>query len=216
MQDFIQVTGIILKQTPIGEYDRRICLLTKEKGKISAFVRGSRKPGSRLSSATNPFSFGVFKLHEGKSAYNVLEADIQNYFEDLRTDYIGAYYGMYFAEIADYYTRENSDEKEMLKLLYQSLRALSVPSLPRELVRCVYEIKSIVVNGEYPGLPTDWQLEASTEYAMEFIVTSKVEKLYTFNVSDNILEQLERLSVYYRSKIMDREFKSLEILKTLC
>ena len=142
--------------------------------------------------------------------------DIQNYFEDLRTDYIGAYYGMYFAEIADYYTRENSDEKEMLKLLYQSLRALSVPSLPRELVRCVYEIKSIVVNGEYPGLPTDWQLEASTEYAMEFIVTSKVEKLYTFNVSDNILEQLERLSVYYRSKIMDREFKSLEILKTLC
>ena len=35
MQDFIQVTGIILKQTPIGEYDRRICLLTKEKGKIS-------------------------------------------------------------------------------------------------------------------------------------------------------------------------------------
>ena len=55
MQEFIQVTGIILKQTPIGEYDRRICLLTKEKGKISAFVRGSRKPGSRLSSATNPF-----------------------------------------------------------------------------------------------------------------------------------------------------------------
>ena len=71
MQDLIQVTGIILKQTPIGEYDRRICLLTKERGKISAFVRGSRKPGSRLSSATNPFSFGVFKLHVGKNAYNV-------------------------------------------------------------------------------------------------------------------------------------------------
>ena len=27
------MTGIILKQSPIGEYDRRICLLTKEKGK---------------------------------------------------------------------------------------------------------------------------------------------------------------------------------------
>ena len=160
MQDFIQVTGIILKQTPIGEYDRRICLLTKEKGKISAFVRGSRKPGSRLSSATNPFSFGVFKLYDGKNAYNVAEADIQNYFEDLRTDYIGAYYGMYFSEIADYYTRENNDEREMMKLLYQSLRALSVPSLPRELVRYIYEIKSIVVNGEFPGIPaiSSWKI----------------------------------------------------------
>ncbi len=216
MQEFIQVTGIILKQTPIGEYDRRICLLTKEKGKISAFVRGSRKPGSRLSSATNPFSFGVFKLHEGKSAYNVLEADIQNYFEDLRIDYIGAYYGMYFAEIADYYSRENSDETQMLKLLYQSLRALSVSSLSRELVRFIYEIKSIVINGEFPGIPAGWDAEPSTEYTVDYIVNSSIEKLYTFTVSESVLTQLGALADHYRNKIMDREFKSLEILQTLC
>ena len=215
MQEFIQVTGIILKQTPIGEYDRRICLLTKERGKISAFVRGSRKPGSRLSSVTNPFSFGIFKLYEGKSSYNVAEADIQNYFEDLRTDYIGAYYGMYFAEIADYYTRENSDDREMMKLFYQSLRALSVPSLPRELVRYIYEIKSIVVNGEFPGVPAEKKLENSTEYALQFIVESPVEKLFTFTVSDSVLAELGQLAEGYRKKIMDREFKSLEILKTL-
>lgn len=212
MQDFIQVTGIILKQTPIGEYDRRICLLTKERGKISAFVRGCRKPGSRLSSATNPFSFGIFKLYEGKNSYNVAEADIQNYFEELRTDYIGAYYGMYFAEIADYYTRENSDEREMMKLLYQSLRALSVPALPRELVRCIYEMKSIVVNGEFPGIPADKQLEESTVYAVNYIVESSVEKLFTFTVSESVLTQLKELSEGYCRKAFDRELKSLEIL----
>lgn len=216
MQEFIQVTGIILKQTPIGEYDRRICLLTKEKGKISAFVSGSRKPGSRLSSATNPFSFGVFKLRIRTTSYNVEEADIQNYFEELRKDYIGAYYGMYFAEVADYYTRENNDEREMMKLLYQSLRALSVSSIPRELVRFIYEIKSIVVNGEFPGLPIDWELEDSTRYAVNFIVESSIEKLFTFTVSKQVLEQLEKLADHYRMKIMEKEFKSLEILKTLC
>ena len=38
------------------------------------------------------------------------EAEISNYFEDLRADFIGAYYGMYFLEICDYYTRENNEE----------------------------------------------------------------------------------------------------------
>ena len=216
MQEMITVTGMVLSQTPIGDYDRRVCILTKERGKISAFAKGARRQNSRLMASTNPFSFGVFKLHVGKNAYNVQEADIQNYFEDLRMDYIGAYYGMYFAEIADYYTRENSDEKEMLKLLYQSLRALSVPSLSRELVRYIFELKSIVINGEFPGLPADWELEPSTEYAVQFIVNAPIEKLFTFTVSESVLAQLEQLSRHYCGKIWDREFKSLEIIKTLC
>ena len=37
MQESLYVTGIVLKQTPFGEYDRRVCLLTREKGKITAF-----------------------------------------------------------------------------------------------------------------------------------------------------------------------------------
>lgn len=215
MQDFIYVTGIILKQAPVGEYDRRICLLTREKGKISAFVKGCRKSGSRLSSAANPFSFGVFKLYEGRSSYTVAEADIKNYFEELRKDYISAYYGMYFAEIADYYTRENNDERQMMKLLYQSLRALSAPSLPKKLVRYIYEIKSIVVNGEFPGIPMEWELEESTKYALQFIADSPVEKLFTFTVSDGVLQELGSLASFYRNKVMDHEFKSLEILENL-
>ncbi len=216
MQEFIMVTGMILKQTPIGEYDRRICLLTKERGKLSAFVRGSRRPGSRLSSATNPLSFGSFKLYEGKTSYNVSDAEIQNYFEELRTDYIGACYGMYFAEMADYYTRENNDERQMLGLLYQSLRALCAPSIPDELVRCIYEIKSIAVNGEFPGLRRERPLEESTVYALEYIVSSSIEKLYTFNVTPQVLSQLQEEAEWYCRRSIGHEFKSLEILKSLC
>ena len=207
---------MILKQMPVGEYDRRICLLTKERGKISAFARGARKPGSKMAAGTNPFSFGTFKLYEGKNSYTVAEADIQNYFEELRTDYIGACYGMYFAEIADYYTRENNDEREMMKLLYQSLRALGAPSLPDRLIKCIYEIKSIAVNGEFPGLPNDRVVTDAAAYTVKYIVASSVEKLYTFTVTEPVLEELEALSELYRTHFMEKEFKSLEILKTLC
>lgn len=216
MQEFTCVTGMILKQTPVGEYDRRVCILTKEKGKISAFARGARRPGNRLAAAVNPFSFGVFKLYAGRDSYTIAEADIQNYFEELLTDYIGACYGVYFAEVADYYTRENNDEKEMLKLLYQSLRALCAPALPDELVKCIFELKAIVVNGEYPGAPKNRKLEESTLYALNYIAASPVEKLYTFTVTDSVLAELKQVAGEYRKRFMDREFKSLEILKTLC
>ena len=216
MREFLWVTGMVLKQTPIGEYDRRICLLTKEKGKISAFARGARKQGSRFAAATNPFSFGTFKLYAGRDSYTVSEVEIQNYFEELMTDFEGAYYGMYFAEVADYYTRENNDEREMLKLLYQSLRALCAPALPNPLVKCIFELKSIAVNGEYPGVPQNRKLTESTIYALHYIETSPIEKLYTFTVTEEVLAELISVAEEYRKYFMDRQFKSLEILKTLC
>lgn len=216
MQGYICVTGIVLKQTPVGEYDRHISILTKERGKISAFARGARKPANRLTAAAAPFSFGVFKLYEGKSSYTLVEADIQNYFEELRTDYIGAYYGMYFAEVADFYTRENNDEREMMKLLYQTLRALCAPSLPNPLIRCIYECKAIAVNGEFPGPPPDETLEESTIYALQYIASSPIEKLYTFNVTETVLKQLQQVSERYMKRFVGREFKSLEVLQTLC
>ncbi len=216
MQESLYVTGIVLKQTPFGEYDRRVCLLTREKGKITAFARGARKPGNRLAAATNPFAFGTFRLYEGRSSYTLSEAEIQNYFEELMTDYMGACYGAYFAEVADYYCRENNDEKEMLKLLYQSLRALCAPSLANELVQSIFELKAIAINGEYPGPPEGRTLEESTLYALQYISESPVEKLYTFTVSDKVLEELKQIALEYRKRFMDRSFKSLEILKTLC
>ena len=216
MQEFVSVTGMILKQMPVGEYDRRICILTKERGKISAFAKGARKPGNRLAAATNPFSFGVFKIYEGRNSYTIQEAEIQNYFEELRNDFEGAYYGMYFAEMADYYTRENNDERLMLKLLYQSLRALSVPALSRALVKSIFELKAIMINGEYPGPPTDRVLEESTLYALSYIANSSIEKLYTFTVKESVLQQLTEIADHYRNKITNHTFKSLDILKTLC
>ena len=215
MQEFIFVTGMVLKQTVFGEYDKRIVILTKERGKISAFARGARKPGNRLAAATNPFSFGVFKLYPGKDSYTISEVEIQNYFESLRSDFLGAYYGMYFAEIADYYTRENNDEKEMLKLLYQSLRALMHESLDNRLVRYIFEMKAMVLNGEFPGIPTEGVWEESTRYAISYIMDSGIEKLYTFTVTPSVLAQMKKIADDYRRRFVDRTFKSLEIVDNL-
>lgn len=215
MQELVNVTGMILKSEPIGEYDRRVVILTKECGKISAFARGARKPGNRFMASTNPFCFGEFKLYPGKNAYTLQDIHIDNFFQELRDDFLGAYMGIYFMEIADYYGRENSDDTELLKLLYQSLRALIHPAYDNRLVRAVFEIKAIAVNGEFPGIFPDLNPESTCAYAISYIIQSPIEKLFRFSLTEEVLGELIKCAARYCTRCMDKKFKSLEILESI-
>lgn len=242
----ITVTGMVLAAAPVGEYDRRIVILTKERGKIAAFARGARKPNSALVGVTSPFSFGEFTVYEGRTSYTLVSASISNYFQELRLDVEGAYYGFYFLEFAAYYAREANDETELLKLLYQTLKALVNPKIPNRLIRCIYELRGIAVNGEGPqvfecvccrdterekvfsvgkgGLvcgrcrekcEDGRELLASTLYTLQYIISSPIEKLYTFVVKDEVLKELEEVVTDYLARYLGKRFKSLEILETI-
>lgn len=215
MRDYVLLKGMILETSPIRDYDRRLVILTKERGKITAFANGVRKPNSKLLAATNPFCFGNFKLYEGKNSYTVADIEPENYFEPLRDDFEGAFLGMYFLEFASYYCRENNDESEMLKLLYQSIRAIIKDTIDNRLVRCIFEIKALVINGEFPGIPKGAGLSSATEYTINYICASTIGKLYTFTVSDMVLEELKDFSEQTRRKYVDHYFKSLETIDML-
>ena len=78
---------MVLSAIPIGDYDKRITILTRERGKIAAFVRGARRSGNQMMAAANPFAFGQFEVYQGKSTYTAVRAEIQNYFRELSEDY---------------------------------------------------------------------------------------------------------------------------------
>lgn len=214
VRDVVKVTGMVIKSTPVGEFDKRLVILSRERGKITAFARGAKRPSSILMAASRPFSFGQFSLFEGRDAYNLQSAEITNYFADLAFDMEGACYGSYFLELADYYARENMDETLLLKLVYQSLRALLKDAIPNQLVQRIFELKAMVINGEYTEHPPR-RVGDSANYAWEFVIASSMESLYTFTLTDEVLKEFASCVEVNKAKFIDRTFHSLEILKTL-
>lgn len=238
-----RVMGMVLSAATIGEYDKRIVLLTKERGRISAFARGARRPKSPLSAATEPFTFGEFYIYKGKDSYVIEQVEAKNYFPELRKDLDDLYMGLYFCEVASYFTREGMQAKEELNLLYLSLQALLLPSLPRELVRYIYELRMLVIEGEAPrifacircggakrlhhfsvgeagvvceqchdgtsGIP----MTETTIYTLQYIVSSPMQKLYTFTVGEKVLRELGAVVKRYFAAHTDCTFRALSVLE---
>lgn len=245
MTDSIILTGLVIKSSNVGDYDKRLVLLTKERGKIVAFARGARRIKSTLVSGTRLFAFGEFTLYEGKDAYTLSRADIDNYFSEISADMEAMCYGSYFLEFADFFSRENIESTELLKLLYQTLRALMNQKLPNRLIKCIFELKVLVINGIYPemfecigcrsekvkcfsavkgGMLCDAcrekagdcaDINTSTIYTMQYVITSSIEKLYTFLVKEEVLSELEFIMKRYINIYVDKEFNSLKILNTI-
>ncbi len=214
MRDLVSVTGMVIRASALGEADKRLVLLTRERGKITAFARGAKRPGSPLMASSRIFAFGVFRLFEGREAYSLQGADISNYFEEIGLDVEAACYGSYFLELADYYSREGLEGTELLKLVYQSLRALLKPAIGRPLVRRIFELKSLVQSGEYteqPGRP----VSQSAAYAWEYVVLSPVEKLYQFTLKEEVLQEFSLCVEDAMERFVGRPFKSLEILEAM-
>lgn len=215
MNDYEIYTGMILRSRPAGENDRLITLLAGPAGKLNVFVRGARKPSSRFAASSEGFAFGEFKVARGQSAYYLNDCDISNYFEGFRNDLTLLAYASYFAEVADYYCVEGEDCSDMTGLLYASFLALESDKFSNRLVRCIFVLRAIVMNGEFPGLPAGRVFNEAVIAAIDRIENADLRHLYTFKLTDVAEDELFRLTTEYEKRFMDRHFKSLEVLSAL-
>lgn len=212
MRDLIQVNGMVLSASPVGEYDKRLVLLTAERGKIAVFAKGARRPGSALMAAARPFAFGQAELYEGRSSYNLRSMKTKRIFDELAEDLEAVCYGSYFCEFADYYGHEGIDAREMINLLYAALSALGHADRDRPLLRAVFELRLMASQGEYSEVPFTACGE-SAAYAWHYCLTTPIGKLFSFRLAQEAREEFIRAVEALKRYYIDRQFKSLEILR---
>lgn len=242
-----EVTGMVLMSMEVGDYDRRLVILTKERGKLAAFARGARRPNSPLTASCQPFTYGKFSLHMGRESNHIQTFEVSDYFREVKQDLDAYAYGSYFCEMADYLTHEELNDLEQLKLLYVTLRALEKRKVPFPLIRRVYEIRALAIDGEeiqvfscvkcggqgqsyvfrekagglvcvdhcLPAADPREILNGSTVYTLQYILSSELENLYTFAVSDQVQNELNRICNAFMSEYVDKRFKSVDFLDSL-
>ena len=217
------VTGMVISSMPMNEYDRRLELLTGSFGRISVFARGARKLSSDLVSSSRVFAFGQFELFQGRSSYTLKSAKISNYFTELSDDIDLLCYGQYFLEVARYFSRENVEATDLLKLVYVALRTLPKGIIRYKLVRAVFEMKALELNGICPSeddilrpdsrFSSGSNLSQSAAYAVKYVLSSPVEKLYTFTLTESVEQEFCAVASHLMNILVDRKFHALDYLE---
>lgn len=116
------VNALMLKAADYNENDKILTLLTAERGRITAGIKGVKKAGAKLKFAAQPFCFAEYVLSRRGERYTVINATECESFYDLRTDINKFYAASSVAEAAYAITFEGDDCAEIFSA---AIRALS-------------------------------------------------------------------------------------------
>lgn len=114
--------ALVIRTADYGESDKMVTLITAERGKIGAAVKGVRKKGARLAFAAQPFVFAEYVLAEKGGRYTVTQASLHEGFYELRCDIVKYYAAMSVLSALDIFCGENMEGEGYLVAAVKALR----------------------------------------------------------------------------------------------
>jgi len=117
--------SIVLRRINLGETDKILTILTREKGKLSAVAKGARRPASRLAGATELFNYDRLLLAVGQNLDVVTQAEVRQSFPSLRRNLEKIAAASYLTELVDHFTEERLPHEEVFDLLLSGLYVLN-------------------------------------------------------------------------------------------
>ncbi len=148
-----KLTAIVLRTVDYGESDRVVTLLSRERGKVSAFARGARASRRRFGGALEPFTLLAAEVR-GRSSSDLLGLEstaVVRGFGGIRGDLARIACAAYAAELARELVRDHEPNEELFDLLAAYLGALDgAPARPEGLR--AFELGALGAAGLAPRL----------------------------------------------------------------
>jgi DNA repair protein RecO (recombination protein O) len=116
------VNAVMVRAIDYRDNDKILTLLTAEKGKITAGIRGVKRAGAKLKFAVQPFCFAEYVLSQKGDNYTVINASENESFYDLRTDINKFYAASAVCEGASALAFEGDECRD---IFYETLTALT-------------------------------------------------------------------------------------------
>ena len=143
--------GIILKEEPLGENGKRLVILSKDMGKITASAKGAKSAKSRLSAPTQLFSYSSFSGYKNRNFYNINQGEIIESFYAVRSDMEKFAYGSFICELTEKAVPEEMENNDVLHLLLITFAVISQTDFSPRLASVIFEIKLLDILGLIAG-----------------------------------------------------------------
>lgn len=128
-----RTTGINLKSSPLGESDRILTILTRDRGLIRAVAAGSRKPKSSLGGRCGLFIVNDLLIAKGKSLDRLTQAEAITTYSGLSRNLGLLTASQYLAELVLLQTPDDRPDPQLFDLtltLLDQLAALPIDASP--------------------------------------------------------------------------------------
>lgn len=150
--ELLKVTGLVLRETPVGESDKMLSVLTAECGRISVYGRGVRKLKNTAFVGTQLYCYAEFVLVKNGDAYTIRECTVKEKFYHLRDSLPALALAGYIAEVAMDISSDEREHEDLLRLTLNSLYAIGQQKKPLSLIKAVFELRSVAYAGFMPDL----------------------------------------------------------------
>jgi len=165
---FLKTEGIVVREVSTGEADKIITILTRGQGRISALVKGGRRPRSRLSAGSQVFCYSDFVLYRGRELYSVNSCEVIEPFYGIRDDIAKLTYAAHFTDIVLELIQENQPAPKLLNLFLNSLHMLARSSREPDLITCIFELRAVSIAGFAPHVQACMACGAAPEKYYSF------------------------------------------------
>lgn len=118
--------GLVIRTTHYQENDKIVTLLTPSRGKVTAFMKGVKKPTAKLNFASQPFAFCEYVLAEKGGRNTVVSAYLYDGFYALRTDVVRYYSACVIAEVCDALVIYDEGQEGFFIAAIEALKALTL------------------------------------------------------------------------------------------